>query len=359
MKFFKYCPVPQTETLHSTQSKHLFLWHEFEKLNFIENITESEPYIKQANIYFADAWNSSWRSAGLLYYYSFLNLAKAYLAKKNPENFRQNQNQIHGLSGSGNDSINSLIDFKISIKKPTNRNIFTQLYNEVTGEDWPHKNDVTVTVADLLKSIWDLGSESKNLFGIKNQLYEIHSILRTKNNQIWFEMLCSNEASKEIIKNLTTIKLTKAKKLEEEDLNVWYESMNIDPITLSQNTRLRSPKREVSDITKFDELGKLSSDIYESFREYAKISILEMKNPHWFYLPKQNIGGKFIKWSPLLSNYLFSFAVGDILRYKPQLLSEKSKDNFLVESWVRQVPITVVQEFLLIYPDIGILIRAT
>ncbi|MGA7194681.1 MAG: YaaC family protein, partial [Anaerolineales bacterium] len=46
------------------------------------------PWIDQAMTYYLDASHSNWRSAGLLYYYSFLNLAKALLAGKKRFSYR-------------------------------------------------------------------------------------------------------------------------------------------------------------------------------------------------------------------------------------------------------------------------------
>ena len=53
--------------------------HAYKKHKVIKNVS---PWIHQARTYFVDATKSNWKSAGLLYYYSFLNLAKAFLAEK-------------------------------------------------------------------------------------------------------------------------------------------------------------------------------------------------------------------------------------------------------------------------------------
>ena len=57
-------------------------WREFYFLIFNERIREIEPFVEQAKFYYLDAHKSDWRSGGLLYYYSFLNLAKAYLIRE-------------------------------------------------------------------------------------------------------------------------------------------------------------------------------------------------------------------------------------------------------------------------------------
>ena len=100
-----------------------------------------QPFLAQARAYYADAMTSDWRSAGLLYYYSFLNLAKALLLFRHKFNVQTLHDTAlhHGLSA-GPQSPNEIIDFGIKIH-PDNpsgrRSVFAVLYHALTGYAWP------------------------------------------------------------------------------------------------------------------------------------------------------------------------------------------------------------------------------
>lgn len=90
MGFIKNIPIGNKEynDLETTCPPEVQLWQELVMLRHLNRPKgvfakkASAAWVDQAKTYFMDACNSDWRTGGLLYYYSFLNLAKAYLAAK-------------------------------------------------------------------------------------------------------------------------------------------------------------------------------------------------------------------------------------------------------------------------------------
>ena len=87
MSFIIHCPSKkQTYTVTTTNEIADQVWKEIVNLRYpkpYNNFPKTTSFwIDQAKTYFLDATHIHWRSAGLLYYYSFLNLAKSYLVKK-------------------------------------------------------------------------------------------------------------------------------------------------------------------------------------------------------------------------------------------------------------------------------------
>ena len=90
MGFIKYMPLGNKgpRDIFTTNLLEKQLWQELVMIRYMKNPKginakiASASWIDQAKTYFIDAYKSNWRSAGLLYYYSFLNLAKAFLTIK-------------------------------------------------------------------------------------------------------------------------------------------------------------------------------------------------------------------------------------------------------------------------------------
>ena len=105
-KFLRFSPlgVKKTIDIETTTDRELQLWQEFTMIRHnpkskIYGRKATAPYIDQAKIYYQDARSVNWESAGLLYYYSFLNLAKAFIIRKRslPSSLLRSSNIYHGL----------------------------------------------------------------------------------------------------------------------------------------------------------------------------------------------------------------------------------------------------------------------
>ena len=111
-------------------------WAELTILRHVRRPKTISPLIDQARAYFEDARPADWRTAGLLYYYSFLNLAKAVLVARRVISFKKlvQVQAYHGLAAPPQSQI-SLPDYRVEIHPPIvggKVNVFSSLYRCVT-----------------------------------------------------------------------------------------------------------------------------------------------------------------------------------------------------------------------------------
>ncbi len=145
MAFITWSPLKKVViTSKTTNDLTQQIWKQIESLRYFptkHKIPKSISFwIDQARIYYLDATKIHWRSSGLLYYYSFLNLAKSLLVAKKVFSFKKLdiKSVYHGIHSDLQD-ISSIIDYKIVISpiKSTNGrdNVFSNFYQIVTGKN--------------------------------------------------------------------------------------------------------------------------------------------------------------------------------------------------------------------------------
>jgi len=126
MSFILFTPTNEYLPLEIKTTNNLTeqILEEFEYIKFGRNnrpLTKSiSSCIDQACIYFRDAVKSNWRSSGLLYYYSFLNYAKAYLGMKRVVTGKEltTTKILHGIKADPLESVSNLMDYEIKIFQP-------------------------------------------------------------------------------------------------------------------------------------------------------------------------------------------------------------------------------------------------
>jgi YaaC-like Protein len=368
-----YLPHKGKETTELRTSGNLVdqLWQEFEMLRHLNSVThlsdvkEIAPWIDQAKIYFQDGVKSDWRSAGLLYYYSFLNLAKAYLVAKNRFTFASldTTSIYHGLKADLQ-PVNQIIDYKIAIYPPTSKgkggirvsNVFSHFYEIVIGETWPFSKEIEVKVSDYLAYSYDIASELNNIYGLSRSVFPVQSLFRKEADELFFEMLVEDLGTTIIQKQIFSIPLEilSLGQLSDKDKECWKLGFGHTPHIFVNHKLLRT--RSVKET----EYSSFCSEIDIAFEKYAFPPPTIINNfLHWEFIPEIVLGGKSLKWHPILSEYLFSFVLGTILRYQPQLLKPQSPESFLASAWCKQSSITALRHFLMLFtkPSIVMTLR--
>ncbi|MGB8982251.1 MAG: YaaC family protein, partial [Anaerolineales bacterium] len=183
-------------------------WQEFTMLRYVKARHIScrkltAPWIDQAQTYYLDSIRSNWRSAGLLYYYSFLNLAKALLVGKRKFTYKSLDSTAihHGLSAALQD-ISSLANYQIQIYPPLlhgRNNVFSNFYEVVTGSIWAYQDAITIKLQHILGYCEDISIESQNLFNIARKAIDVQSLHREIGNTAWFEMVI-HKSKTEVVK---------------------------------------------------------------------------------------------------------------------------------------------------------------
>jgi len=364
MGFIVYGPLGKKNPniISTTTTFHDQLWQELVLLRYLkgkEKVNASgsiSPWIDQAKTYFLDASRSDWRSAGLLYYYSFLNLAKALLVVKKSFTYKSlNTISIyHGLRADLQD-VTYLTDFKFEIfpaQQNRRNNIFPYLYKVMTNQAWPFTNTITVQVGDVAAYCEDIAIEMFRLFKIEPRVVSLQSLLRIENNQVWFEMAVPT-SQLDIIKshfpgwNLERVDSAQITQADKAD---WLLSLHRSASFFKQIGLLRGPKQVSENLD--TALSNVSKEAARYLGNYALPNFHEKpETAMWDFCPNIILNSTEIRWHPMLSDYLMAFVLSTILRYQPQLLQIGTPNCFVAEGWCSQSALTALRYFLAMFTN--------
>ena len=311
------------------------------------------PWIDQAKTYFLDAAASHWRSAGLLYYYSFLNLAKTFLVAKKRFSYKSldKTSAHHGLRAQPQ-PVSELASYTVEIYPPSLRNrdnVFSHFYETLTGETWPFKDKVPIEVKNIFGYCSEIAYETSKLSRVEQKIVPAQSLIRQEKNQIWFEMLIPASQANEVKSHLVDWPLDAIEKnqFSEADRIDWLTSVRRTAMGLTDRICLRGPKRQyTADDQHFSEVA---NEALLHLAPYAVPTAYILKDwEYWLFIPRIQLLGKKLKWHPLLSEYLVAFVLSTILRYQPQLLKPGSLSHFVAEAWCAQSASTALRYFLML-----------
>lgn len=114
-----------------------------------------QAFVRQAKSYYGSAKSLHYRSSSLLYYYSFLNLVKAYLLLRDPQRImgRTTLAVDHGL---GYRSSTTNTDFQLEVIR-VRQGIFQMFYEAQTSISIPTAKTSTLNITSLLSYPTDIG----------------------------------------------------------------------------------------------------------------------------------------------------------------------------------------------------------
>ena len=362
MKLQNYIPYGQKRPtdINTSTDKEIQIWQEFEMLRHLgvsgmKSKQNSAPFVDQAKTYYLDARNSNWKSAGLLYYYSFLNLAKSFLAIKNSisAELLYSTNFYHGLSAPKQDP-NSILDFKIKIrplKTGETKNIFASMYEGLTDQKWPFKEDIVVRVEEIIGYCDEISHEIKSCYQLERCNSYMQSILCDDGNSFWLEIVMENyivDTFVETFKDKVT-RIFAFNEMEKIDFDKWESSYLRDKQSLNQSSIIRFNQTEIVKAKRMESLDEFLKETNLILKNYIipfPSNNVETNNK-WKFIPEVSIGDKSLIWHPLLSNYLIAFMLGHLLRYHPQILKSDSKDSFISNAWCNQSVPSTLRYFLM------------
>lgn len=348
--------------LATTTNKELQLWQEFTMLRHdprqgIYGKKITAPYVDQAKMYYHDARTSNWKSAGLLYYYSFLNLAKAFLIIKRgiSGSTLKSTSIYHGLQANPQNPKN-IIDFEVNIHPPISnnkKNIFALFYEKITFNRWPFNSTIHIPLNSIIGHCQDISNELGAFFDIIPKPIELQSLIRNHDGAIWFEIVVPNNNVAEICSYLgdSVDSVIKHKDLKQRDKVEWKLAYERTSFSLSDYSFIRMNRIDNSENEDYHLLQK---NIIEIFKDYILPNPTNdpISNNNWIFIPKINLYGQELVWHPLLSNYLFAFVLSTVLRYHPHILSIDNKNTFLAEAWCNQSAVTTLRYFLMNMSDL-------
>ena len=335
------------------------------KLKHLTSLKLIGPWIDQAQSYYLDSIHSNWRSSGLLYYYSFLNLSKALLVGKRKLSFKVLDTTAihHGLQANLQD-VRNIADYKIKIYPPTSngrKNVFSNFFGVVTSSKWPFSKVIEIKLLDVLGYCQDISQESEQLFNIPSRVVVTRSLHRELNNHMWFEFIVQN-SQVHLIKSQFSkwnLQYRPYDDLEPSDKTEWHDAFKITVQILKKFTLIRTHPISYNNQNRAEIFKSLMHEVTSNLQRHVSIPVFfENNDQRWDLIPDINLFGKPIPWRPILSNYLMSFALSTILRYQPQLLKNGSGDNFYAQAWCSQCSRSTLGSFLMLFTDPPIIVRS-
>lgn len=359
--------APELESQRSTQSIIHHAWQTIGSQCLLRG-TSFVEFADQAKTYFMDAQRSDWRSAGLLYYYSFLNLAKVILVnaqRLSREDLTRSSAQ-HGLSTEPQE-IDSIADFKFTIhpQRAGTQNIFALFYGATAGVPWPFQHTVTLALSDVLPYCTEITIELVEHLGVVPRAFPAQLLFRQLGPQqgtCWLDMVVPTTRSQAVIDALanTPVPLTLLPyaSLTAVDRSDWLAAFDHTAQDLQGAAILRSTVASDPDV------------VYQqamALEPFCTVSISSSdRTPWWFTLPITLLDRRWhppmtapqptatMRWHPMLSDYLFAYCLSTILRYYPYLLRPATIDHFIAQAWCNESPSSTLRYFLLKLTNPGI-----
>lgn len=366
LAYVKFIPYGKKypEDVETTTTTEQQLWAEFSVLRHIKGKSAiygklvTAPWIDQAKTYFLDACGSNWNSAGLLYYYSFLNLAKALIVKNRsiPGGVLKSTSIYHGLTASMQ-QVKDITEFEIEVHPATAgrmKNVFAVLYKNITGQKWPFRDKVTMKVFDFLDYCEDISYEVHSFYGVYAKIINVQSLIRSVENKMWFEILLPTHYV-QVVSDLIgdgVESVLPGKSATTTDLLDWQQSYDLNFSNVEKFSFIRFAPKSYTRKNKSEIFKEISSGAEKHLQGLIKPLPKHLPDDdYWSLLDPLTINGKTLPWHPLLSDYLMAFVLSSILRYQPHLFSSNPRDSFLAEAWCSQSAITTLRYFLMEFTD--------
>ena len=294
-----------------------------------------QAYIRQAKNYYYSAKTLAPRSSGLLYYYCFLNLAKAAILIKDPS--IAGKKISHGLSY----KINSPSNFSKQKIKILNDGVFPKLY------DWYFSKsikEISLSIPELLNYCSDIGYQCE-LAGIDKPktLYCKNIGATDKNKKTAWSLIAIPESASilkykksfnDFLKNFEKVDVPQLFCREMFDLDAFQQSSYAffqskdETKWISDNI---PPMSEVRDNT-LKSLNNCFQTYYFGNGADFTISLP--------YLPNKQI-----RMDETIAIYLVMFYLSNLVRYKPQYLEGllSKKEAWLIDSFVKSCSVTFLR----------------
>jgi len=301
-------------------------------------------FVRQAKSYYSSAKTLHYRSSSLLYYYSFLNLVKAYLLLTQPQMImgRTSQAVIHGLSYRTSTTNRDFERERIRVTQ----GIFPLFYEAQTANAISTARDSSLNIVNLLSYPTELSYQYQLAgYGNPNILSSLAALLLNRVNNCQWAILCIPVASR----------LNDFLSIHTSFLSVFQE------VTIDRNLLIPVfgmvapdlyPFRFFQDITptsmvggRFYPLNQLNK-IINALNPYISFHYFDDNKDFDLVLPYTDT----VNTTPLpiteaLAIYTVMFYLSSLVRYRPDYLEEllNTKPAWLIENFVNSTPETFLR----------------
>jgi len=302
-----------------------------------------QAFVRQAKSYYGSAKTLHYRSSSLLYYYSFLNLAKAYLLLIQPQGI-MGQRVHHGLIY---DPSTPNTDFQLEIIR-VRQGIFPMFYEAQTSNVISTTTNLSLNIAKLLSYPTEISSQYYLTgYGGRNILSSLAAAAGDRsNNQVWTILGIPAEAS-----------LNDFLRLHVHLLNT-YQEVQINKDLLALVFGMSVPElysfrffQEITATQTIDSSGFIDQVVY---RQKIMNDLSPYISSHYFddnrdfdlVIPyTDTINPMPIPITEALAIYAVMFYLSSLVRYRPDYLEAllNTKPAWLIENFVNSTPETFLR----------------
>lgn len=292
-----------------------------------------QSFIRQAITFYKSAETLDYRSSPLIYYYSFLNLVKAYCCIKDPKKF--NKRMGHGLS------------HKLSTKKFTEQKVSVQdgvfkiFYEQLMGT--PIKNKLNLKISDLISYCNDVGYEYQiSGYGRRSVFFGKTALaVNQTNNQMWVVVAISGfnlfkkypRKLSKFMSNFEEVSFPQSNAIEllgikasEYKHYIYFESKNKYPVGF--------PKFPASNL------------VFDSLRDFFNDTVYSNNYNLTLALPIRN--NPVTPFNETLAIYAGMYYMSSLVRYQPQYLEKilTSKESWLLQRFIKSSTQTFLRQMV-------------
>ncbi len=302
---------------------------------------EFQSYIRQAKNYYYAAKKLHPRSAGLLYYYCFLNLAKSGLVLTEPS--IAGRKIGHGLSCMPND----FSKLKKQTVKISNSGVFPKLYEWYFGTSV--RSGQSLNLQNLFGYCTDI-SYQNNVSGFGNTKmlpsFYVVQVDASHNPPIGWPLvgissfnycLPYKKSFNQFYKNFEKIELPQM---------VGRELFEVDSSTLTTHTFFQAKKSINWPIANVPPAYESRDLILDSIKHMLSTNYFGNNSDFYISLPYSR--NRQISMDETISIYLIMFYISNLVRYNPRYLEGllNKREAWLIDSFIRTCPLTFLRSMV-------------
>lgn len=298
-----------------------------------------QAYIRQAKNYYKSAQSLHYRSSGLLYYYSFLNLTKALLILDN-----------HGLLV--DKKIKHGLEYQIKPNKQFDKErittftngVFPMLYKHLINQQLPNKT--SLQLKEIFSYCTDVNYqyESGN-FGHRKTIPSLASFVTKRqgnNGEAW---MIIGIPFFELVEKYPSFVNKILSSYEKIDLpnQIARELFNLDAAAQKRYTFFQDINPKAFPTPNVLPTLELRDNLINTFGGHFSVNYFKENHDFNFSLPYK-ITRQYIL-NELIAIYLIMFYISNIVRYKPYYLEDMltKKEAWLIESFIESCPLTFLR----------------
>lgn len=294
--------------------------------------TNLKIFIQQAYEFYDAAQSAKPNTAPLIYYYSFLNLAKALCEARYPGFHRYQECYRHGISWKP--SPKYFVNLEKEYISVTTRGVWHTLWESTTKQRCPAANPTQIKLKDLFLYCPEISIEVDAAFGEENRLIELEKpvvLYDNKTNEAWLQFSVNKRVLKFLklstvaFNNMISSSSSSYRRVQSNDPDLLtFESLRARSLLRGQNS-LNALEKDIFDLNVFTCFN---------FNRELTYSVADQRRLP-FHMPQ------------LLILYTIMFWLGSLVRYDPHSVNELMESRYwtLIDGFMSQSRLWCLEQF--------------